>query len=104
MWAACASSSPAASNRAQEKSRRSLMLAENATRCSVIPISSAAASKRLRMSSSSMGSTVMVSNPILALSRCNPSRLTRARREHPAARALAGDVASSVAVAMIGGQ
>jgi hypothetical protein len=44
---------------AREKSRRSLMFAENATRCSVIPISSAAASKRFRISSSSMASMFM---------------------------------------------
>src|SRR4051794_20728319 len=70
MCAACASSSPDASNSAQEKSRRSLMFAEKATRCSTNPISSAAASKRLRISSSSMGSVGGGDDIVCAPSRC----------------------------------
>src|SRR5215213_3968849 len=60
MWAACARSSLVASKIAHEKSRRSLMFAEKATRWSTIPISSAAASKRLRMTSSSIGSMTVI--------------------------------------------
>ncbi len=57
MWAAWASMFPAASNTAQEKSRRSLILGEYPVRMSVDPISSAMEAKRCRNTSRRMGFT-----------------------------------------------
>ncbi len=57
MCGALAISAPPASNRAQEKSSRSLMLTEVAVDCSATPISSAMAMNRLLKISSRTGST-----------------------------------------------
>src|SRR5512139_685385 len=56
MCAACATMSPALSKRAHEKSRRSLMLGENALRHSATPISSAMALRRWLNTSNVIGS------------------------------------------------
>lgn len=56
IWAAWASSRPAASKRAHEWSRRSLILGEWPVRSSAAPISSAMDSSRCRQTSTTMGS------------------------------------------------
>jgi len=56
MWGALAISAPEASNTAQEKSRRSLMLTEAAVRSRANPIRSAIDMNRLENSSSDTGS------------------------------------------------
>ena len=58
MCSAWASISPEASNRAAEQSARSFMFGEYAVRCSTVPMSSAIELRRLRATSSVIGSTL----------------------------------------------